>query len=98
MDATCVFIPERVIDRFKNIAEEHSRLCYCFKKTSMSVPPLNLSESLSKTGDMHNFMRPGVEVEVIYLIGFRVMRSNDSVTTAADVFLSVSDHKTSFNS
>jgi hypothetical protein len=98
MNATRVFIPKRLTYSFKDLPEGPSRLHYCFTKNFMCVPPLNFAESHSKPGEMHIFMRSGMEIEVIYLISFRVMWSNDSVTSATDVFLSVSDHKSSFNS
>jgi hypothetical protein len=62
------------------------------------VLPLSLEKRVPIAGDVHFLMAFGVVVEGSKLIGVWLVGGDDRVTTIADVLLSISDHKSSFNS
>jgi hypothetical protein len=62
------------------------------------VLPLSLEKSVPIAGDVHFLMAFGVVVKGSKLIGLWLVGGDDRVTSIADVLLSVSDHKSSFNS
>jgi hypothetical protein len=55
--------------------------------------PFSLQKSIPIAGDMHTLVGLGMVVKGTVLVGFRIVRGDDFITSAADVLFPVSDHQ-----